>query len=152
MRNVAIIAAIMTSALALTLAPGSPLMAQDDQAYTPPDGTPCTKDASYDKFIAELKGMVRRKQVARLLAVTKDDVENRFPFEIGKSEFMMHWYLKDNPNKSNLWPAMRKILNRPCTHADGMRFMSDGDPYGYFMFAQKVDGRWMIAGISGDPG
>lgn len=152
MRSAAIIAAIVIAAFALTLASGASLMAQDNEAYVPPDGSPCTKDTSYTKFITELKGMVRRKNVARLLAVTKDDVENRFPFEIGKSEFMMHWYLKDNPNKSNLWPTMRGILNQPCTQGDGMRFMGDGDPYGYFMFAQKVDGRWMIAGISGDPG
>jgi hypothetical protein len=156
MLSAAIIAAIVIAASALTLASGSPLKAQDNEAYVTPDVTPevspCTKDTSYTTFITELKSVVRRKQVARLLAMTKDDVQNRFPFEIGKSEFRMQWYLKDNPNKSDLWPTLRGILNQPCTQADGMRAMSDGDPYGYFMLVQKVDGRWMIASISGDPG
>ncbi len=142
MRSAAAVFAVFAAALSSPM----PLMALDEA----PTGTPCTKDASFNQFIVDLKIIVRRKQVSRLLAVTQDDVQSRFPFELGKSDFMLQWYLKDSPNKSVLWPTMRKILNRPCTQKEGYRFMDDGDPDGYFMFAQKVRGRWMIAGISGE--
>ena len=126
----------------------SPLNAQQTEE---PNGMPCTKDSAFDTFIAELKYSVRRKDVSRLFAVTENDVQNRFPFEPGKSEFMLGWYLRENPKKSFLWPTLRTILKRPCSQIDDIRFMDDGVEGGYYMFAEKVDGRWMITGLSGDP-
>jgi hypothetical protein len=146
--------AIMLSMLILPAA----LSAQDnddqgDRPHFTSTKRLCSHDPSFDAFLKSLKSVVRRRNPTDLLALTTDDVQNRFPFEPGKSEMILMWYLRDNPKKSFVWPTVRTLLKRPCTQdKTGRRWMDDGIADGYFMFIEKRGDQWLIAGISGDPG
>jgi hypothetical protein len=143
--------------LAAALLVSTPLSAQDGpvpelEAYEAPVMISCMRDASFDAFIKTVRSVIKRRNTNDLLALAADDIQNRFPFELGKSEMMLNWYLRDQGKKSYVWPTLRNILKRPCKQDEaGRRWMDDGDPDGYFLLMEKREDVWMINALSGNP-
>jgi hypothetical protein len=111
----------------------------------------CVSAPSFDAFVKTLKSVVRRRDTEGLLALAADDIQNRFPFEVGKNEMMLNWYLRDQGKKSAVWPTLKKMIKRRCAQdSEQRRWMDDGDDGGYFMVLEKRNRRWVITVLSGD--
>jgi hypothetical protein len=110
----------------------------------------CARDAEFDTIVQRIRRAVKRRDVAALMQLMVDDFSSRFPFEIGKSDFMLAWSLEEDPKHSQLWLLLPKVLRRPCFASPASRALQ-GRRGTYTALFEKRDGKWAWIGLSGDP-
>lgn len=144
--------AVLMAATPLTLQDLPPQDLPEQQTSLTPKSVACAQDDAFDEFIKELHYSARHKNLARLLLITSNDVHNRFPFDApGTASFIEAWYLQQSTAKSRLWPTLLKIVRRPCVEYDHGRVIDDGEEGGFYLIANKVQGRWIMTHLTGNP-
>jgi hypothetical protein len=130
--------------------PNSPAFAKRQVSTSTARTTICKRDAAFDGLLRRIMRATQHKDVAGLLSIMSDDFQSRFPFELGKSDFLLAWALNTDPQHSQLWTILPKVLGKPCRASPGQRSLQ-GRAGTYVALFEMRNGTWIWTGLGGDP-
>jgi len=92
--------------LTISLLTISVLVFGQNNKFPPKDES--TKTPELNKFVNELKDIIKKKDSEKLLAIVHPEIKFDFDEGIGIEKFKKNWKLEDE--NSSLWPIMNKIV------------------------------------------
>jgi hypothetical protein len=135
---------------AVVWVPNTPAFAKRQVSTSTARMTICKRDAAFDGLLRRIMRATQHKDVAGLLSIMSDDFQSRFPFELGKSDFLLAWALHTDPQHSRLWTILPKVLGKPCRASRGQRSLQ-GRAGTYVALFEMRNGTWIWTGLGGDP-
>jgi hypothetical protein len=105
----------------------------------------CAKAPGFAAFRQELIGVIARKDVPRLLALSDAKIQLSFGDDIGHAAMRKMWDL-DRPGQSTLWNELGKALKLGCALTEGVAvapsmahvFPDDADPIDTMVVVKPV--------------